>query len=558
MKHIIRILPLFLMAMAGNLHAQDLSQWGQAHSALHGSITSTGNYYNALGTDPRRDPFSGVITGNFTLTLKGFSMPFSFSYSNQNKTFRHPFNQLGLSPRYKWATLHLGYRNIRFSRFVLGGHTVLGAGLELRPGKFRFGFVYGRLKRATNTAVNIFKPVNDTLMEFDRKMMSMKIGFGTERSFLDLILLRAYDDTLKFTGEYARKDVFPAANIVAGLHTRLQLGKRWRMEAEVAASVYTDNQKALIQVNDVPEWTRRWIPVNASTSFKTAAEGKIDYQNGKGFSVGLHYRRIEPDYRSMGTYFITNDVENITLKTGFRALKNKMQVSGSIGLERNNLQTVRNATTRKTVGSVQLHYQPAAHFGLTATYANYSINQQAGRVQIADSVKLYQTNGTMMISPHLSFMSKNKKVQHFISGVLTRMQLTDHNPQSVYSTGFTTLNGMLSYNLSVVPSGWRFMLSINRNHVKMQAGNSDNRGATVGINKGFKKQKINLGMQLTYLQSMSVNGTRQILTPVLQGRMQLGKHHSISMKINMIMNNDTAWQSLSTEQFGMMRYVFQF
>ena len=200
---------LLLLLISFHAFAQDLTHFSQNKTSFSGSISTTGNYYNAVGMEARRVPFSGVITGSFNLNLKGFNMPFSFSYSNQNKDFRQPFNQFGLSPKYKWATLHLGYRNINFSKYVLGGHTVFGAGVELNPGKFRFGFVYGRLKRATNQAVNIYKPVNDTLMDFSRKMMSLKIGFGTRKSFIDLNFLRAYDDSTSVDDEFKQKNIFP-------------------------------------------------------------------------------------------------------------------------------------------------------------------------------------------------------------------------------------------------------------------------------------------------------------------------------------------------------------
>ena len=260
----------------------------------------------------------------------------------------------------------------------------------------------------------------------------------------------------------------------------------------------------------------------------------------------------------MGTYFLNNDVENMTLNGGFRMLKKKMQLSGSIGLERNNLQLSRNATTHKTIGSVNINYNPSTKFGITATYSNYSINQQPGRIQIADSVKLYQTNGTLMVSPHLFLSSRNKKIQHFISWVFTRMQLTDKNPDSQYNNSFSTLNNIFSYTLGFVPSGLNFLVSLNQNHVTMQSGESTNAGATLGINKRFKKPKVSLGLSATYTHSTSEQRDLNTLTPVFNATIRLGKHHQFRMNAHMIRSHNTQTALTTTEQIGMLRYVFSF
>jgi hypothetical protein len=539
------------------VRSQDLTHFRQNKSSFSGSITTTGGFYNASGIIPRRDPFNGVITGNFNINLKGFDMPFSFVYSNQNKSFRQPFNQFGLSPKYKWATLHLGYRNVKFSKYVLGSHTFFGIGTELNPGKFRFGFIYGKLKKATNKAVNIFHPQNDTLSDYNRKMISLKLGLGSPKNYFDINILRAMDDSTSVSDEFKQKGIFPEANLVAGINGKLTIAKNIIFHTEVAYSIYTDNQNSKIDF-DLPESINKIIPVNISTKGSLAIETKLNYHNKKGFNIGLNYKRIDPEYRSMGIYYINNDLENYTLKTGFRALKNKMQISGSIGLEHNNLKTVRKATTYKTIGSVNVNYTPSPKFGITANYSNYSINQQDGRIQIADSIKLYQTNGTLMLSPHYSFTTNNQKMLHFITFTYMQMSLTDKNQQSIYSNNFTTVNNILSYNLSLAKTGWSFITSFTYNQIKMSFGNSSNTGITFSVNKHLKKPKISFGLQVNYMKNESEQQTINTLSPMLNLNARLGKHHQIRLKTNLILRNNNQLDVNTTEQFGDIRYIFTF
>ena len=544
--------------MTMEVNAQDLTHFKENKSSVHGSVAATGIFYNSQGITPRKTPFSYILNGNLVVNLKGFILPFSFTYSDRNKSFRQPFNQFGLSPRYKWITLHLGYRNINFSKYVLGGHTIFGAGVELTPGKFRFGAVYGRLRKSTNQATNVNNPLNDTITSFTRKVMSMKIGVGTKKTFVDLIVMRAADDSASLDPSALETGNFPATNLVTGINSRFSFTNTLHLELEGAYSIYTTNQNSKVDF-DVPGFVTKIIPINLSSMGYMALRGLLEYRSRKGLKLGLAYRRIDPGYKSMGTYFINNDVENLTVKAGFNAFKRKLRFSGSIGLERNNLNTARNATTKKVIGSAMVSYDPVRIFGITINYANYSINQQPGRIQIADSVKLYQSNGTFMVMPHFQFINAKNTISQFVSLVFSEMKLNDKNPSSNYNNSFTTFNNMLSYNITFVPVGLSVNASFNYNKVSMTAGNSTNTGGTLGASKGFLKNKLSLGLTANLTQSVNDQQTMLVFTPSFTARAKLGKHHSFRLKANMISNNNVTNNNLSSnEQIGDFSYVFTF
>ena len=130
--------------------AQDLSTIGnQKPVTISGSVQLTGIGYNASGIPDRQAPFTYILSGSPTLDIYGVAIPFNFIVSQQDKTVQQPFNQFGISPTYKWITLDLGYRSITFSPYTLAGYTMLGAGVELNPGKFHAAFIYGRLNKGT-------------------------------------------------------------------------------------------------------------------------------------------------------------------------------------------------------------------------------------------------------------------------------------------------------------------------------------------------------------------------------------------------------------------------
>ena len=64
--------------------------------------------YDVSGIANRREPFSYLLSGNPNLSLYGWNIPISFAFSKEQKSFCQPFNQFGMSPTYKWVTLHAG------------------------------------------------------------------------------------------------------------------------------------------------------------------------------------------------------------------------------------------------------------------------------------------------------------------------------------------------------------------------------------------------------------------------------------------------------------------
>ncbi len=80
-----------------------------------GGVSLSQIVYGVSGIDSRRSPYSYFASGNLNISLYGFSIPLSFSLSNQNVSFQQPFNQLTLHPTYKWATAHVGFISMSYS-----------------------------------------------------------------------------------------------------------------------------------------------------------------------------------------------------------------------------------------------------------------------------------------------------------------------------------------------------------------------------------------------------------------------------------------------------------
>jgi hypothetical protein len=474
-------------------HAQDIGSMGsQKPFQLRGSAQVRGIFYNASGIPDRRTPFSYLFSGNLTADFYGVSLPMNFSISEEDRSFSQPFNQFGISPHYKWITVHLGYRNINFSPYTLAGYTMLGAGVELTPGKFRFGFMYGRLNRATtlDTTTQTLAPIS-----FTRKAFAVKLGYGTQNSFIDFSVLKGKDDpgslpTIPKTS-LDSLDVLPAANTVFGVSTRLAITRNIFVEGDIGTSLYTRDINSPLVLDSVTDPVIKGLKsvgtVNGTTSLYTAISGAIGYKT-KLYAVKLQYQRIDPDFQSMGAYFFNSDLESYSVAPSLHLFRNKVRLNGSIGFQHDNLQHQKEATTHKIIATALLSADFTKQLGIDLNYSNFSNNQQPNTIRFSDSLKIVQTTQNLSVSPR--WMLLGTRVSHTVILSLNMMQMNDYNnyfAQNAISRNMNYKQYYLNYSFGYLPSSFSVFINISATQADAPGESDKNKGGTLGFNKTFLK-----------------------------------------------------------------------
>ncbi|HEY4062825.1 MAG TPA: hypothetical protein VGM30_13045 [Puia sp.] len=484
-------LPLVLL-LTLSARGQDLGVIGsQKPFSITGSAQIRGIFYGASGISDRRTPFSYLFSGNLTANLYGISLPMNFSISEADRSFSQPFNQFGISPHYKWMTVHLGYRNINFSPYTLAGYTMLGAGVELNPGKFRMGFMYGRLSRATtlDTTTQSLAPVS-----FSRKAIALKLGYGSRDNFIDLSMLKGKDDAGSQSMSKSTLDslnVFPAANTVLGISARFTIARNVFVEGDVGTSLYTRDLHSPLTLDSISDPLLKKLrslgPVNGTTELNTAIAAAVGYK-GKGYSIKFQYQRVDPGFTSMGAYFFNNDLENYTIAPTLRVLKNRLRFSGSIGFQHDNLQQQKAATSHKLIGTALLSADLTRELGIDINYSNFSNNQQPNTIRFADSLKIVQTTQNLSVSPR--WMLIGPVTTHTVIVSANLMQMNDYNnyfAQNAVSRNVNYKQYYLNYTFGLIPAALSLFINISSTAAEA-AGTSDrSRGGTVGFSKSFFK-----------------------------------------------------------------------
>ena len=536
---------------------------------LKGSISLYSTIYHMDGNASRRSPFSWTISGNPVISIKGIVIPVRIISGEQNRYFRQSFNQAGISPRYKWLTLHLGYRNLYFSPFTLGGHTFLGTGLELNPGKWKMAFMYGRMRKAIGE--DPLLPYN-VIATYKRIGYGARISYGSSRNLIAISFFRARDDTssLERNSATAGNRLTPSDNIVAGIQSKQQFGGRngkstliW--ELDWAISAYNRDYR----VQPLP--TRKmglWKPFRGlfqptySMQMATAGQTSLTLKT-KDISTKVLYRRIAPDYLSMGAYYFQTDAENITIEPSWTMWKKKLSIQAGMGIQRDNLSNQRMSTTKRTIGSVNLSLVPNQKYALDVQLSNYGIAQKAGRNPLNDTTRMVQANKNISIINRYSSMTQQKAKTMIL--MLTYQQVSDLNTFSSIFNNAAVFFANLTYNQLWIPAGCTMNIAINHTTFNSYAGKTLLSGITTGIVKALPDNRLASDASVSVFYNVykpnpafATPPKRSMIFTLTSGtQYRINLHHVLHGNVNCIFNRAGDNESFS-EITGVLGYTCNF
>ena len=549
---------LIFLFLGTTLKAQDLSDLKNITPVtFHGSIGAKLNFYGANGIPSRQDPFTYGFDANATVSLYGISMPFSFTWYDRNKSYSQPFNQYGLSPKYKWITAHFGYRSVSFSEFTLNGHTFLGAGVELTPGKWRIGALYGKFNQ--NSDYDPYKAKVIPLLT--RKGWAFKVGYGTEKTFLDFSMLKIADNDTKYQPSVDPDIPTPAQNLAMGLHGKLTIIKNLTIEAEGAVSVITANSKAGALKSIGDKWLSLadgFLIINQTSEHFSAFKSNLKWKISKALISGLEYKRIDPGYSSMGAYFFNTDLENFNINQSVLLFENKMNLHGSLGLQHDNLNHSKKYTSKRTVGALTMSYQISQKFGIDANYNNFTTNQSAGTLAIIDTLKLFQVNKSYSFTPR--YMVANEKQSHLIMFMFNNMALDDKNKKTASQTETNTTIMNFTYSLGLIPAKFNITTSLNSTRLKNNLYQNIMSGITVGLNKMLASDKVSLSWSNSYMINKVNSDKGTVFNTTFSGGLRITPKQSINLSFYYTDNKfvkNSATPSYN-EYRGDFSYVYSF
>lgn len=556
-----------------HLFGNFINHFKQKPLKINGGFSVSQILYGIRGIEARRDPYTYFVNANINVSVFGWSIPFSASYSNQkfkfNQTLRlMPLNQFGFSPYYKWVKLYIGYRSMSFSPYTINGKTFYGLGVELSPGIFRFSAMYGKLQNAVEIDSIESKPA------YKRMAYGVKMGIAKGSDYLNFVVFGATDDTSSLS-EYSRhSEVKPMQNLILNVNASKVLFKKVVFSADIASSALTRDLYTDAMPFGVPKFytlAAFLMPNRTSTIYRNAIKSNLTYSEKK-FSVGLAYEKVDPEYMTLGAYYFNNDFENLTINSSLKFFKNKVNLAMNFGGQRNNLQNNKLSENKRFVSSINLNLSPSEKWNMSFIYSNFSsytyVHSQFDEINqtnpYANLDTMNFTQITQNAGMNMFFMlgdPKNKEQRKTLTLNLNYQKAAEKQANLNNNAGSAFYNGNVSFMYNLIPLNLSLVSSLAANYTNISENNSLTLGPSLSLGKSFFNKSLKTMFTTAYNNSY-INSL--VMSKILSFRLSstyiLKKKHNFSL--NIIFINRFGIKRLNVVSFqeftGTLNYSFNF
>lgn len=568
MKRPLLLLICVILCPIASLLAQNLESIGKSKPlTVNGGISLSQVFYGASGIQARRDPYTYFASGNINFSLYGWSVPLSFSISNQSTTFQQPFNQYSIHPTYKWVTAHIGYTSTSYSSYTVNGHVFLGAAVDLAPeGKWKFGALYGRFLRPVE---------RDTLNKnstpsFRRMGYGFKALYGDAGNFVNISLFHAKDQLGSIRTLPDSIGILPQENLVVGLSAGKTFLEHLVVKAEIASSAITrDTRDENVSNGEVLANTGALFTSRASSAYYKAIKSSLSYQFS-AYSIGVGYERVDPQYRTLGAYYFNNDLESITLNGAGSILQGKMNVAFSAGTQHDNLDNSKVSTMRRLVGSFNVNYVPSQRLNLAASYSTFqtytNIRSQFLKInQLTPYDNLDTLNFTQITKSAtltaIYMLSNSKERRQSVNLNVSVQDAADKQGQVAQNSGSKFYNVNAAYALSLVPKKITVSIAFNGNVNDSPGLQTRTFGPTASVTKSFFDRKLRTTISTSYNNAYT---NSQLVNSIINGRIggaySIKKKHNLNLSMVVVnRNSKTGTTAASITEFtGTLGYTYAF
>ncbi len=485
---------------------------------FNGSVSIADNFYSANGIEARQpgNMLIGIVRANLTL-FKQIQLPFELYYTTQQTTFQQPFNQFGVSPKINsWLTLHGGYFSTRFSDLSFGDLRMLGGGVELSPGNFRFKAIYGRTRKAIEPNKVSYSPE-----VYEQNAYGMSIGYGDEsKNFFNINMFHAIDDSNSIKTDTMM--VAPNENLVTTLGFGMQLGNAASVKGEVGVSAYTHDTKAE-QVDNVkiPEYV---FTPNISSAADAAAKLSFNIKPSRYWSIRLLSRWIGPGYKTLGYALMPKDLMEFSLAPTVRLLSNKLSIRVKAGVRYNNLHEQRISSTNRFTGLFSANYQINKLFGISMNFNKNQIESSHKN----DTLRISNIFNSVSVSPRWSFNGLGGS-----NNVILSYSYQDVADKNIYTSEISNNNTNSVYALHSLafPTSWSLSTSVLYNNTKLANLSSQIFRISEGISRQFFNKLLNISANMGINFIKTTNKSNQFVFG-LNASYSLKKYGNIRFNIS--------------------------
>ena len=494
MKNYIILIAVFL---SFSLQSQTIESVIKAKPfEISGSLGGNFGLYKAVGVSQRTSPFQYGLSARLNFKIYSFSIPVYASIRDNSFNYGSSFSRIRINPQYKWVKLHIGDAYINFNPYTLAGRTIKGYGVELTPGKFRLKFIKGKIEdlrsyRDTLELGTVFDPT------YSRKTTALGIGFGTAANYIDLYGVTTADRLDSLNGERALTEFTRKSNTVLGSTFALQVAKGLSLRSNFGISLQTDNldsygDNTIIGGNTL---TNNLAEANISSSYSYGGDVALNYSN-RLFSINGKVKYVQPYFEPLTVAFVNTDIINYTIGGSTSFFRRKINIAGSVGIQRNNLSGNKLATSNNFITNIVANFRIVKGLTGTVNYSNFVQDYEARLVQINDLYTYAVNNNVSTASLRYSFPLGGNQYSASVRGGKNSFLTIDNSEEEVGA--YDSWNSALNVSMSNKNSKFKVSTGVTYRTYQRETSESTNYGLRANASKGLIDNKIKISINTAF------------------------------------------------------------
>jgi hypothetical protein len=508
---------------------------------LSGGISANSVFYNG-NAGSSRAPFTYFLNGNLSVNIyDAVTIPLSFTLTNQGASYSYKFpsfpNRLSLHPKYKWITGHVGDVSMSFSPYTLSGMQFRGGGIDLAPkGKWKYSAMYGLLQRAVEfTGVS-----GSTQPAYKRWGKGAKVSYDNAAYKFGVSVFHAKDVFNSLQWKPDSLQIFPMENVAMSTEGSVPLMKNLVLTGDFGMSVLTRDIRAP-QYNDSNKVNTlvRLLGGRLSTNIYKSMKAAISYTIGSSM-IGAGFERVDPGYQTLGAYYFNNDLENITANFAQSLFKGKVNLSGNIGFQRDDLDKKKAGSSVRRVGAFNLSFAPSKRLTTSSSYSNFTtFTNVKPQFQYINQLTPFDNLDTLNFR-QLS-QNANININYIVSTSKERPQSLNLNFN--FQDAFDEQSGIVtkgnssqffnfagSYSYASVPKAFNVATAFNATYNTVGTNNTVMLGPTVSANKQLFDKRVRTGASVTYNTTINNKSNQnQVMSFRMNSAYVFKKKHNISL-----------------------------
>lgn len=503
---------------------------------IQGKVNGYSGYRPYTHTEQKK--FDYRLSANLLLTYKGIKFPITYSLSNGRSfggynfpSFRTPsFNNLGMSPTYKWVKIHLGHRTMSFTPYTYDGLRFKGFGAELTPNKFQLLIFSGKLYQTSISDLSLKNGISDPP---ERKAWGSLFGYKSEVTEISGIIFQANDNKIT----QSLTEFKPKENTIISVKGKKKIMNDFELSFEKSFSAFNRdaNEQAIqIQTHQTAYNLFGLFTKRASSIYREATKASLSYSN-ESFNASYHYEEIAKGYKTLGSNFFDNGYTSNTISSSFQPL-DKLQVNTEGGVRTDRFYGEKTNNASRLILNLQSSYQFSEKFSSTFNISNFKNTQKLYQKNttnfLIDSVSLALVNFNVSTSSTYLF---GKEKSQMISGLFSLQKSNSINKDTV-STQVLNLNYLynLTYNQKLDKVNYQFNASYINNL------SSGLKAHIINFN-ALRQQELNkyINLENSIIYNYSIIIPRRITNFLIVNgiKYNIQKNAAIDLKLSLILNN---------------------